>query len=125
MVEPGANTIGLLEKPIRLDIYPLRGASSRAVSRVVLDDGTSRQAKRQIFQFTQKAHTSGFVLDIERSGSCLYNHPSFEVRVYGEALSSVIVDGKSYSISLAGNGCSFSLPSEASMVEVVYGSDFR
>ena len=125
MVEPGANTIGLLEKPIRLDIYPLRKPSSRAVSRVVLDDGTSRQAKRQIFQFTQKAHTSGFVLDIERSGSCLYNHPSFEVRVYGEAPSSVIVDGKSYSISLAGNECSFSLPSEASMVEVVYGSDFR
>jgi alpha-glucosidase len=125
MVEPGANTIGLLEKPIRLDIYPLRGSSSRAVSRIVLDDGTSRQAERQIFQFTQKARASGFVLDIERSGDFMYNHPSFEVRVYGETPSSVIVDGKGYSISLIENGCSFSLTSETNRVEIVYGSDFR
>jgi alpha-glucosidase len=125
MVEPGANTIGLFEKPIRLDIYPLLGASSRAVSRLVLDDGTSLQTKRQILQFTQKAHTSGFVLDIERSGDWLYKHPYFEARVYGEAPFSVIVDGKACSTSPIESGWSFSLPSGASRVEIVYGSNFR
>jgi alpha-glucosidase len=124
-VEPNANTVGLLEKPIKLDIYPLK-RPLEAESRLVLDDGVSLQEdSRQTFRFIQRVSPSGIILDIESSGSPFYRHADFRVHVYGESPNYTKVDGKNVALSFTEDGFDFSLPANSRRVDIGFGLNLR
>lgn len=119
-VELQENTIGLLEKPMRLDVYPLKN-SLRSESVLVIDDGVSLQeSDRQVFRFIQQVNPSGITLDIERSGTSLYAHSSFRVHVYGETPEKIRIDGQPVFPLAADEGFEFSLPASAQRAEIVF-----
>ena len=119
-VEGAENTVGLLQKPMGLEVYPLRSALC-SESLLVLDDGESMEEDQgQVFRWIQEATPSGIALRIERSGMPLYAHADFKVHVYGEMPKRIAVDGKLTTPVPTDPGFIFSLPANAHRVELVF-----